>query len=328
MHTHTTVSDGSFSPEETKKAYMEKGYSIIAYTDHEVFVPHNDLTDEHFVALNSFEVSINETHDGPAGSRKCYHLNLYARDPEKKTCAVFSSRHTKSERLQKYVTEEARQYDYVRHYSVKKINELIAKANADGFFACYNHPLWSVQDYEDYAGLEGLWGVEVYNHSCVVYGYYEMMQPYLDLLRKNKTVFPVAADDTHSAIDYAGGWLMVHSEQLDYRSVTDALVNGDFYASSGPEIKEFSIDGSTVHVSCSEAVNIIVATERRTVFHKYSPDAPVTDATFDISKYLEETRQATYLPWRPFLRLEVIDRNGKAAYTRPYYLDEMPEETK
>ena len=326
MHLHTTVSDGCLPPEETKKAYMEKGYSILAFTDHDVFVPHNDLTDESFVAINSFEVGVSETHNGPSNSRKCYHLNLYAMDQNQTTCAVFSPRYAGSERQQQYVTEEARQYDYVRHYSVGKINELIEKANADGFLVCYNHPLWSVQDYEDYAGLKNLWGVEVYNHSCTLCGYYETPQAYYDLLHKNQTIFPVASDDAHRTFEYGGGWLMVHADKLDYRTVMDALARGDFYASSGPEIKEFSIDGTSVHVSCSEAVSIAICTERRTVLHKRgSADAPITEADFDLSKYVSDTKAVSYYPWRPLIRLEIVDKYGKVAYSRPYYLEEFTE---
>ena len=55
MHCHTTVSDGSMSPEETKKAYMEQGYSIIAFTDHDVFLAHDYLNDDKFLALHGFE---------------------------------------------------------------------------------------------------------------------------------------------------------------------------------------------------------------------------------------------------------------------------------
>ena len=36
MHCHTTVSDGHYSPEDIKKAYKDMGYSIVAYTDHEL----------------------------------------------------------------------------------------------------------------------------------------------------------------------------------------------------------------------------------------------------------------------------------------------------
>ena len=60
MHCHTTVSDGHYSPEEIKKHYKEMGYSIVAYTDHEIIRTHNDLTDDEFLAITSSEFSIND----------------------------------------------------------------------------------------------------------------------------------------------------------------------------------------------------------------------------------------------------------------------------
>ena len=59
LHIHTTISDGCFSPEEVKRMYMEKGYSILAYTDHEVIVPHNELSDRNFLAITAYEASVN-----------------------------------------------------------------------------------------------------------------------------------------------------------------------------------------------------------------------------------------------------------------------------
>ena len=64
-------------------------------------------------------------------------------------------------------TEEMKKTDVWACYSVRSINELIRRANENGFFVTYNHPVWSLQNYEDYAGLEGLWGVEVWNTGCV-----------------------------------------------------------------------------------------------------------------------------------------------------------------
>ena len=46
LHTHTTISDGKLTPEEVKAAYMERGYQIVAFTDHEVCVPHPELAEE------------------------------------------------------------------------------------------------------------------------------------------------------------------------------------------------------------------------------------------------------------------------------------------
>ena len=60
LHCHTTLSDGRFTPEEIKERYMEKGYSVVAYTDHDILIPHDELNDENFLALNGFEVEIDD----------------------------------------------------------------------------------------------------------------------------------------------------------------------------------------------------------------------------------------------------------------------------
>lgn len=83
LHMHTTISDGQLTLEETKKMYMEKGYSIVAFTDHEVMVPHNDLTDENFLAITSTEISFNITYEREFTYNKVYHLNFYSKDPLK-----------------------------------------------------------------------------------------------------------------------------------------------------------------------------------------------------------------------------------------------------
>ena len=38
LHCHTTVSDGHYSPEEVKEYYKAHGYSVIAFTDHEILL--------------------------------------------------------------------------------------------------------------------------------------------------------------------------------------------------------------------------------------------------------------------------------------------------
>ena len=45
LHSHTNVSDGAFCPQDVKKVYLEHGYSIVAFTDHDVLMPHYDLND-------------------------------------------------------------------------------------------------------------------------------------------------------------------------------------------------------------------------------------------------------------------------------------------
>lgn len=58
LHCHTIHSDGYWPPERVKDEYRKEGYSVVAYTDHNVLVPHADLTDEGFVALTSTELDV------------------------------------------------------------------------------------------------------------------------------------------------------------------------------------------------------------------------------------------------------------------------------
>ena len=59
LHTHTTCSDGSKTPEQIKEIYKAQGYSVLAYTDHDVMIDHSDLNDEAFLAITSYEVETN-----------------------------------------------------------------------------------------------------------------------------------------------------------------------------------------------------------------------------------------------------------------------------
>ena len=85
LHCHTNVSDGKLSPEEVKQVYLDKGYSIVAYTDHDVFIPHPELCDESFLALNGFETETNEPYDKTPYNfdiLKSCHFCAIALDPE------------------------------------------------------------------------------------------------------------------------------------------------------------------------------------------------------------------------------------------------------
>ena len=83
MHTHTTVSDGSHSPEDTKAYYMARGYSVMAFTDHDVMVDHSDLNEEgKFLAITSHEVETSAPAPHGFGmATPTYHLNFYAKNP-------------------------------------------------------------------------------------------------------------------------------------------------------------------------------------------------------------------------------------------------------
>ena len=56
LHCHSHLSDGEFSPEKLRDIYREKGYSVLAVTDHNRLVEHSDLNREDFLMLTGYEV--------------------------------------------------------------------------------------------------------------------------------------------------------------------------------------------------------------------------------------------------------------------------------
>ena len=87
LHSHTTCSDGEYSPAELKALYQQNGFDAAAFTDHDIFLRHNELTDESFVALNGYELNI-PTPDHRA--LRCYHINFIAENPDISVMPIFS----------------------------------------------------------------------------------------------------------------------------------------------------------------------------------------------------------------------------------------------
>ena len=60
LHCHTNYSDGTLTPAQVKELYTSLGYSVVAFTDHDLLIAHDELNDDRFLALHGFEVEINE----------------------------------------------------------------------------------------------------------------------------------------------------------------------------------------------------------------------------------------------------------------------------
>lgn len=329
LHVHTTISDGSLTPEEIKEVYKAKGYSVVAYTDHEAMVPHPELNDDAFLAITSVELATNaEMTHGAYNFRETCHMNLYAKDPNKTSCEVFSMSRLWPDHAINYLTEEMKSTDYKRTFTPESMNEVIAEAKKHGFIVSYNHPVWSLNHYPFYSKLKGLWGVEVYNTGCVRSGYPDTVQPLDDLLALGERVFPLATDDAHGSRkdfwDYFGGWVMIKADKLDYSAIMDALENGNFYASTGPEIKELYIEDGIVTVKTSSAASIDLTTERRVSKRVYSTDGELyTEATFDIRSYISDSAKKRVSDPPAYFRLTVTDEKGNKAYSKPFFVDEL-----
>lgn len=328
LHTHTIISDGVLSAQEVKKLYQKKDYKVVAFTDHEVIVPHMELTDENFVAITSYEVAVNAPRPdyllGNVEYLKTYHLNFYAKNPEQDFSPCFNKQCLWLSQMENYVSKNQEKIAYPFSYSVECINDILKKAKENDFLVCYNHPVWSEQSYPDYIDLKGLWGIEVYNHGSTLNGLTETDMPFDDLLKAGNCLVPIASDDTHQEWEAFGGFSMIEAEKLDYQSIFHAMAEQRLYSSQGPLIDEVSIDGDELKICCSKVSAIFLNSERRWKKVKHGKD--LTHAIFDISDWKkgnEETKKKGTKVTTPFLRLTIIDENGKKAWTRGYFQDEL-----
>jgi hypothetical protein len=121
-----------------KDAYKAKGYSVLAITDHNVFIPHNDLTDEDFLVLNGIEYNVD-------GEGKTCHFCAIAGSKEEENQLFFNR--TPGYYVWKGGLEAIKQVkyddslpDYVRTYGAEGISEMMRGCRDHGFFVTYNHP--------------------------------------------------------------------------------------------------------------------------------------------------------------------------------------------
>ena len=324
MHCHTVISDGKQTPEEIKEAYKAKGYSIVAFTDHEIMIPHYELRDEEFLPITAYEIQLRDWNT-PPNCLKLYHMNVYSPDPNRYLSKTYCKKDAWWGNIVNHFTDEMAEYGLEeRYYSKEFAQRIIDMATEEGMLVSYNHPVWSLQNYNDYSGLKGLWGVEWYNHGCAKLGYFDTTTPITDLLSEGERVFPLAADDTHLWEHIGGGWIQVKAVSLDYATVFKALKNGDFYSSTGPKIKSLYMENGFVHIRTSAVKQITLITDRRVVVSvdNFESGKPLFSANLSLESILNSHADTSDYR-QSFFRIEITDKFGRKALTRAYFLDEF-----
>lgn len=336
LHAHTTVSDGEYSPEEVKKMYKEHGYSVVAFTDHHVMVPHMDLAEEDFLPLIGWEMGFGEIdqeaikrygEDSPIVQRfyrrncdiccispspdvleqPCYHRTEYV--------SGFM------EPWRAYVHFDENEPDFERTFTPECINEAIKRHVDRGFFVTYNHPGFSQANYTEYSKYHGMHAMEICNFGSLVTGWPDYNEKeYEDMLRGGERIYCIATDDNHNHSrsrenypdDSFGGFTMIKAEKLEYETLIKAMKAGNMYASQGPLIHELWLEDGKLHIICTDAERIVMSTASRRIGFAHNIDGSlINSASFDV------------FPEDGYVRLTVTDASGKHANTRAYFIDEL-----
>ena len=310
MHSHSTLSDGKQTPEELKAAYMEKGYSAIAFTEHTRLHDLTYLTDENFVAITSYEIDFLDKEHTPFPAlldkplehahMEAVHMNLYAYDPHNFTAIDLT--------------------DLKVPFSVENINEAVRRAREAGFFVIFNHPHWSMNTHNMYANLKDVQGLEIVNgasHHSSDLDYAPHV--YDEMVCAGLRPICVGGDDNHGTQHFFWAWTMMKADELTHEALLDAMVKGNCYASTGPEIFDLYLDINDegemyVTIRTSGAAGIYCSTVTRRRYRKLMHEnggVPVTEATFKIN------------PNDLCFRISVKDEHGNHANTRMFFLDEF-----
>ncbi len=284
IHSHSTVSDGMFTPEELAKSYASAGYDFLSMTDHNVFVPHGNLSEKDILLLTGLE------HDIEYSPDKCTHVVGLSAAGKQDTGYL------------------------CKRYSAEEISDqsLVDMMREDGQFVSLAHPVWSRMEPEEILGLDGFHAIEVFNNGTEHLCHGGNAEVFWELLlRRGKRVFATAVDDVHVADDLFGGWIWVKAADRSEAAILDALFSGAFYSSSGPVIHDFGIDGDTVYVSCSDC--------REIHFVTYPPRGRSFFA--EGGKLLTEASHVL-TDREAYVRAVCVDANGHSAWTNPIFFDE------
>lgn len=313
LHCHSTISDGTKTPEELKKMYVQEGYSVIAYTDHDVLLDHSELNDGNFLALNGYEMEINSSI-----TAKACHLCYIALEPDNLTQVCYHREKYlfgNALKYRKYLKYDDTKPDFVREYTSECINTMISEGRKNGFFVTYNHPAWSLETQQEYGAYHGMNAMEICNYGCLEAGHPDYNEKeYDDMLRGGQKIFCISTDDNHNyRKDSFGGFTVINADKFTYRSITKALEAGNFYASQGPEIHELWYEDGKIGIVCSPAACIRLNTGVRRCETAYAENCekPVTSAIFSVKDADN------------YVRLTVTDFSGKHANTNAYFAADL-----
>ena len=318
LHCHTDLSDGHWTAKQVKEEYKKRGYSVVAITDHERLVSHNDLTDENILFLTAYEAYIRNFPFDPITDGQS-HINLYSKTPENKML-YYTPNHTK------YIPKNELknlEYHYLvehREFSVPFLKKMVDDAHECGFLVCHNHPTWSFED-ESYAdAYEKCFAMEIYNHSSYMGGHTEFNEHFYEYqLNRGRKMALIAADDNHNSrsvddprCDSFGGVTYILADKLEYGTIIEALEKQDFYASTGPQILSLTLDKGTLQVKTSPVKRICFVTNchKRGIFV-----APKNEEISQGEFALHEKVEWVYV--------EVTDVAGNKAYSRAYFKEEL-----
>jgi hypothetical protein len=288
LHTHSTKSDGTKSPQELCEIYCNAGYHFLAITDHFLSRYSYPLTDtrpyrnENFTTLIGAELHVPQIELGEIWHILSVGLPLDFHPPQ----------------------------------NGENGPQIAARALQAGAFVAAAHPYRYGVTENDILSLGDIHAIEIFNGATVEHNDRQDSWHLLDLLlARGKRYNACACDDAHFLPRYHDsmlGWVWVKSEALTPEALLEALKAGDYYSSTGPEIYDIQIySGNKVYVRCSPAERIYVSGFRDQAASVGGKG--ITEAEIPL-RYIKSQ----------YIRVTVKAENGTRAWSNPIWLVSGP----
>lgn len=289
LHSHSINSDGDSPPYELVAWYKRNGYHFLAITDHNTFTdpaPFDTNPSDSFLLIGAEEIT----------NARTVHVN-----------AIGISRVIPPQTGDSVTTLLQASIDAVREQGGVP---LINHPNFNwAFTAAQMKPLKRA------ALLEIASAHPIVNHAGD--GRVPSTEQMWDeLLTAGMRVFAAAVDDSHhfrgefsaAGANPGGAWVMVRAPALTREAIIAALDTGDFYASTGPELRDLRRDGDSLVVELPPPTG---GRRFRVTF--------IGDGGRVLSTSYDNPARYTFAGSERYVRARVEDSNGLRAWTQPIF---------
>ena len=291
LHAHTTNSDGQLRPGDLVSHYTWAGYDVLCITDHW----HRTVEPSTPALLVIPGMELNATIAGTGSDAHVLALGVES-DPIDPMDAF------------------------------PDLLETVEWISSHGGVPYLAHTYWSGLRSEEFEGCPGLIGIEVWNSGCeqeVGRGY--AATHWDEALERGYPLYALATDDCHNpGFDSGFAWTWVRATERSQAAVLDALSQGSFYGSTGPELLAVAVDDHTVEVRCSPAASVTLYAGRvwgarvnaGRMGYRYRAEILDSDSSGAIL-----AARLKRPPGAPYGRVEVTDAQGRRAWTNPLWIE-------
>lgn len=296
LHTHTQVSDGGFSVEDTVMGYQHMAeHDFVVLTDHNCKKIHPDQAisldllneqykEKNFTIIEGREESFGR-HILGIGVKMLYGEDMIGKKKD--------------------------------DYTLEDYQKIIDGIAEEGGLVYMAHPHWKKFDYwsaDDIMRLNGIDGLEILNGDRFSGPGNLATDVWDEVLSRGKRIWAIANDDCHSPATFWLCWNTVLAKSNSQKDIIAALKQGSNYCGNGAEFGRLEVQGDKLIVECGNR-DIFQTCEK--IFRFVGRDGECLKVQCGKDSYAEYQARGDEL----YVRVELILNNGMVAFTNPFYLD-------